>query len=133
MITPLQMAKAEFERRNPEGDFTKLVAGYLTRGFVYAGDDAFILAMPTRTAWFVHIAAGDLRRFQELAPYRKPFVAWQRRGQGPIRRYRWDQFHRISNAINRHHSYGIDRFNPCSSVHGRGGSGDSASAGRPRP
>lgn len=92
-LRPLEQAAAVWRRWNPDGDFAALIAGYLLKGFVYSGDDAFILAMPQNDdTWFVHLAAGDLRRFQALAPYRLPWVAWQRRGGGPVRRWAWNRF-----------------------------------------
>ncbi len=118
MITPLEQAKDAYERWNPREDFTTLVALYLARGFVYSGDDAFILAMPTTDAWFVHLAAGDLRRFQALAPYPKPFIAWQRRGGGPVRRYRWDRFAALT--LQTPKTYGLDRIHTRPTFHGRG-------------
>jgi len=81
-----------WQRWNPGGDFACLLAGYLSDGFIYSGDDAFIVAMPQKDQWFVHLAAGDISRFTELAPFRLPTVAWQRRGGGPVRRYSWDAF-----------------------------------------
>lgn len=99
-LRPLQAAAAVWGRWNPGGDFTALLAGYLARGFVYCGDDAFILAMPQNDdTWFVHLAAGRIGRFQELAPYRLPFIAWQRRGDGPVRRYRWNDFARLTQRL----------------------------------
>ena len=98
-LRPLQQAAAVWRRWNPSGAFTALLAGYLTRGFVYSGDDAFILAMPQNDdTWFVHLAAGDPRRFQQLAPYRLPWIAWQRRGGGPVRRWSWERFERLVNS-----------------------------------
>lgn len=95
-LRPLQQAAEAWLRWNPGGDFTALLAGYLARGFVYSGDDAFILAMPQNDdTWFVHLAAGRLGRFLALAPYRLPFVAWQRRGGGQVRRYRWADAQRL--------------------------------------
>lgn len=91
---PIQRAMEAWRRMNPQGDFGALLAGYLTVGFLYNGDDAFICAVPQGDQWFVHLAAGDLSRFQTLAPYKLPFVAWQRRGTGPVRRHSWEKFRR---------------------------------------
>lgn len=119
MITPIEQAMDAYQRMNPSGDFAELEANYLRRGFVYSGDDAFILAMPSADAWFVHLAAVDMRRFLEVAPYRRTWVAWQRRGTGPVRRYRWDRYARLINRQHRH-EYGIDRLHPRTPQHGRG-------------
>lgn len=99
-LRPLQQAAQMWARWNPAGDFTALLAGYLAKGFVYSGDDAFILAMPQdNDTWFVHLAAGNIRRFCELAPYRLPNVAWQRNGAGRVRRYAWSRFQRLADRI----------------------------------
>ncbi len=118
MITPIELAADAYRRMNPGGDFTALVAGYLARGFVYSGDDAFILAMPSADTWFVHLAAGDMRRFLAVAPFPRTWVAWQRRGRGPVRRYRWERYARL---IHQHPTtYGLDRIHPRTAKHGRG-------------
>lgn len=97
MMRPIQMARDAWLKMNPGGDFAALVAGYLAGGFVYSGDDAFILAMPQDNQWFIHLAAGELRRFPALAPYPLPTVAWQRRGHGRVRQYAWQTFNRHVN------------------------------------
>lgn len=97
MIRPIEQARHEFERIHPTGDFAALVAGYLASGFVYSGDDAFILAMPRgEDTWFVHLAAGRVSRFQELAPQPRPWIAWHRRGERKLRRYSWERFKRLT-------------------------------------
>ncbi len=96
----MEQAAAAWRRWNPTGDFTALLAGYLTRGFVYSGDDAFILAMPQNDdTWFIHLAAGKPARFLELAPFRLPWVAWQRDGRGPVRRWSWARFARLVKSL----------------------------------
>lgn len=96
MGKPLQAAREAWQKWDPTGDFTTLLAGYLAQGFVYSGDDAFILAMPQGDTWFVHLAAGKVSRFQSLAPYPLRKVAWQRGGKGPVRSYSWDRFLRLT-------------------------------------
>lgn len=96
MPRPIQIARDAFLAWNPQGDFTALVAGYLARGFVYSGDDAFILAMPQGETWYVHLAAGKVGRFQELAPFQLPWIAWERKGQALRRKWSWDRFWRLT-------------------------------------
>lgn len=96
MASPLQIARDAWLSWNPTGDFTALVAGYLTKGFVYSGDDAFVLAMPQGDTWYVHLAAGRVGRFQELAPYPLPFIAWERKCQGVRKVWSWARYQRLT-------------------------------------
>lgn len=92
---PWQRALAVFQEWNPGGDFAELLAAYVRTGFVYSGDDAFVLATPMGSpadTWFVHLAVGDLRRIARLVPYALRFVAFQRRGGGSLKRYTWAKF-----------------------------------------
>ena len=74
---------------------------HLECGWVYSGEDAFILATEEDSntlteldlnkevdndTWYVYLYAGDLRRVLELIPYNKEFVAF-RRNNGPIKIY----------------------------------------------
>lgn len=89
---PWERARSWWDRNGDGQPFEVLLAGYVRSGFVYSGDDAFILAMPQGDTWFVHLAAGDIGRFTQLAPFPLPRVAWQRRGGGAVRRYPWDRY-----------------------------------------
>jgi len=59
---------------------------YLTNGWVYSGDDAFVMAsIETESkkgldsdTWFVYIYVGNLRRILELIPFEKKYVAFRR-------------------------------------------------------
>jgi hypothetical protein len=101
MPRPIERARNQWLANNPAGDFTALIAAYLTSGFVYAGEDAFILAQPVGDTWFVHLAAGNLSRFAHLAPFVLPHVAWHRRGVGRLRTYSWSRFVSLAERINR--------------------------------
>ncbi len=83
--------------QNPGADFATLLAFYVQEGFVYSGSDAFVLARPMGDpfdTWFIHLASGPLRRFQELAPFPLPWIGWHRRGV--LKRHSWDRFLAIS-------------------------------------
>lgn len=95
--------------------FGGLVANYLREGgYTVAFPEIFVLAMPVAfrdggmvsgtpdvDTWFVHLAAmtpeflakgaNPVAAFLRLAPFRLPFVAWHRRGQGTLRRYPTDR------------------------------------------
>ena len=116
-MRPITLAQKEYE--GIAGDFTTDLARYLSRGFVYSGDEAFIMARPMEKVdlhrwsdwryqtsnpdtWFVFLAAGKnrLNRFQELAPYSLEHIAWHRREDGRMRVYDWNNFKRkIKNGI----------------------------------
>ena len=87
---------------------------YLMNGWVYSGDDAFIMGKPITKryssfvldegfnyneneldTWFVYLAAGTgVRRFQELAPFRTEWVCWHRRADRRLRFFNWDKFYK---------------------------------------
>lgn len=113
-MRPITLAQKEYE--GTDGDFTVDLARYLSRGFVYSGDEAFIMARTMAKedlhrwsdweyqtnnpdTWFVFLAAGrnKLNRFQELAPFQLDNIAWHRRDDCVIRVYEWNKFKRKSN------------------------------------
>ena len=74
-------------------DWMRILDYYLTNGWVYSGDDAFVMAelvsreslidteskkaLDTDT-WFVYIYTGNLKRVLDLIPFRKKYVAFRR-------------------------------------------------------
>lgn len=108
-----QIARETWYRDGAKDSFATLLANYLREGgYTVAFPEFFVLAMPScwhdgdlRTepdpakadTWFVHLAAmtpdfiakglNPVAAFLRLAPFRLPFVAWHRRGQGNLRRY----------------------------------------------
>lgn len=110
--------QAEFEYNGTSRNFTHDLAEYLSLGFVYSGADAFVMARPMERdqlqwwndwhyipnkpdTWFVFLAAGEgnLSRFQQLAPYKLPFIAWHRRTGSKIHVHEWAKFERKLNGI----------------------------------
>jgi len=80
-------------------DLESEIWNHLTYGWVYSGDDAFVLAMEMDSAtqedatvdnkvdtdtWYVYLYAGDLKRVLTLIPYTKKYIAF-RRDNGPIK------------------------------------------------
>ena len=109
MNEALRLALKEYDgsSRNFRDDFMR----YLAYGYVYSGEDVFILARPIDLAhadkwddfdfkhknpdcWFVFLAAGQnkLSRFQELAPFTLPKVGWHRGTDNKLRTYDWTRF-----------------------------------------
>lgn len=93
--SPIQIACRCWLEWNPGGDFAALVAGYLAKGWVYSGDECFILAQAQGDQWYIHLAAGRIDRFMELAPFKLPFVAFDRKCMGKARRYSWNRVERL--------------------------------------
>jgi hypothetical protein len=97
-MSPIERAKAMYleKLREPdEPDFEELLLEYMKQGFVVAGQDCFLLAKPAqlddeRPAWFVHFALGSLGELLKLMPYKLPFIAFHRHGQGRLRVYETD-------------------------------------------
>lgn len=108
---PIAAAFAAWQRISDSGEagFAAMIGAFLRTGFVYAGDDAFILAQPQNgDTWWVHLAAGDLTRFLDLAPYPLPWVAWQRKGTGKVHVWSWENFRKHINRIKKA-TYGLIR------------------------
>jgi len=120
MRNPLELAVKEYE--GSERSFQEDLTNYLTKGYVYSGKDAFIMARPIETknknrwddfnfkhkkpdCWFVFLAAGKqkLHRFTELAPFKLPLIGWHRRTDDKLRTYQWSRF------ANFHKRYGINK------------------------
>jgi hypothetical protein len=115
-MRPIRQAESEYN--GTSRDFTHDLAVYLSLGFVYSGADAFIMARPIERSqlqwwndwhytpnkpdtWFVFLAAGEgnLARFQQLAPYKLPYIAWHRRENRKPHVYDWTKFERKLNGL----------------------------------
>jgi hypothetical protein len=108
MPKPITDAVKEYGRL-----FEQQLGNYLIHGYVYSGDDAFIMARPIEKkhadkfddfnfkhqkpdCWFVFYASGrnKIKRFQELAPYKLKYVAWHRLFGDTLKIYDWHYFRR---------------------------------------
>lgn len=79
-------------------DFDTQMRFHLNNGWVYSGDDCFVMATVenlneieykkhlTGKAWFVYVYVGNLNRVLELIPFRLEYVAF-RRNNGPVKVY----------------------------------------------
>lgn len=110
-MTPWQRAQAWQQEHGTE-DFWQLLGWHLSRGVVYAAQDAFLLAREVawdaerkeisidesapRNAWFVQLAAtadnaDAFGRFMRVAPHPHPWVLWCRRGEMRVREFQWNK------------------------------------------
>ena len=113
MNEPLLLAVKEYQ--GSERSFQDDLTNYLSKGYVYSGKDAFVMARPIEIkhkhrwddfnfkhkkadCWFVFLASGKrkLERFQQLAPFTLPHICWHRRTDDKIRIYRWDRFYNLN-------------------------------------
>ena len=84
-----------------DDDFIAQLDHHLANGWVYSGDDAFVMATEEYSedlltseenkdvdtdTWYVYLYAGSLKRVLELIPYNNKFVAF-RRNNGAIKMY----------------------------------------------
>ena len=89
-MKPVFLAKEMFEEH--EERFIDVLDDHLANGWVYSGDDAFVMAKTVplsllrpdlnkdldSKAWFVYIYTGDLGRVLDLIPFQTEFVAFRR-------------------------------------------------------
>jgi|TARA_Y100000310_G_scaffold2464_1_gene3191 hypothetical protein len=99
-MKPLQTAIDWCDANNE--DLIAIVDNHLAHGWVYSGEDAFVVATlesrelllrpnlnkeVDKDTWYVYLYAGNLKRVLELIPFQMEWVAF-RRDNGPIRFYR---------------------------------------------
>lgn len=104
----------QFYNKSCQTTFNEDLRYYLTRGYVYSGEDTFIMARPiTRRhvrfvldekftynskeydTWFCYLAVGNLERFLELAPFKLQWVLFHRQEKDDKDRwYSWKGFER---------------------------------------
>ena len=96
-------AKAMFN--DYEERFIDVLDRHLAEGWVYSGDDAFVMATEENResllqqslnkdldvdTWFVYVYVGSLKRVLELIPHPRKYVAF-RRNNGPLKVYELDK------------------------------------------
>lgn len=118
-MKPWQIAKEWVVRQKGE-PFEAMVGAFLRDGLVVSNDQEFLLAREVSVvdgevvqarnappnAWLVQLAAGrnPFRRFLGLAPRKREFVVWQRRGDARWHVWRWERFNKRVGGK----KYGID-------------------------
>ena len=85
-------------------NFLSVLDEHLTEGYVYSGDDCFVMASTENResllgiclnkdvdndTWFVYAYVGELKRVLELIPFRLKYVAF-RRDNGNMKMYQTD-------------------------------------------
>jgi hypothetical protein len=113
-MKPWQLAKKWFMEKSPGASFEASLGDYLRDGYVWSGDDCFIMGKPTLwdgetmysgggvkkpNCWFVFLAAGEncLKEFLRKAPFTLKYVAWQRRGKSDYHVHEWKRYQRRVN------------------------------------
>jgi len=110
-MKPWQQAKKWFMEKSPGASFEASLVDYLRDGYVWSGDDCFIMGKPVfwdgetmysgdvkekANTWFVFLAAGKncLKEFLRKAPFKLKYVAWQRRGKDEYHVHEWKRYQR---------------------------------------
>ena len=109
-IRPINIAAGTYDE-SCQRTFDEDFCHYLATGWVYSGNDAFIMGKPITKryagfvldpkfiykqdewdCWFVSLAAGGLNRFQEVAPFKLPYICWHRRSDSKMKFWEWNKF-----------------------------------------
>ena len=97
-------------------EFEELLTHYSTNGVVYSDNRVFVMAimhnkdllMEKKTekeldkldCWYVHYAAGDIKRLFEIAPYEMKWAVFERENQ-KLKCYDLDRIRRLINGQNK--------------------------------
>ena len=106
-MMPWQAAK-KWQLENSLIPFEEVLAAYMNGGLVHSTPEVFVLARETLwedgqmyagggvkpNCWFCQLSAGDkpFQRLLKLAPRKRKYVAWQRRGQPRYHVWEWKKF-----------------------------------------
>lgn len=100
-IRKIEMASAAARaaldyRAHGSREFKKHLRNHLANGYVFSAPNYFMMGKAVlledgRTAWYITYALGDPRRLAALMPFPLPFIAFRRRGRGPVRVYETEQ------------------------------------------
>jgi hypothetical protein len=88
-------------------DFDEVIAWYMLNGYIYSGDDLFVLAckhnkdavirdreikeLDKLDCWYIQYASGDLKRLFELVPEEKEWVVFERWGKNNKKAFKFDK------------------------------------------
>jgi hypothetical protein len=105
---PVQLAAQVYQDEPCARSFQEDLEAHLLHGYVYSNHDVFLLARPVWSkaptenivnpwfntfshidAWHVYLVAGDMMAPFRVAPYRLPFVTFEKRNK--IRKYQWSE------------------------------------------
>jgi len=108
---PIQLA---IDRYGSE--FEELLIHYSTNGVVYSDNRVFVMAimhnkdllfgkktekdLDKLDCWYVHYAAGDIKRLFEIAPYEMKWAVFERENQ-KLKCYDLDRIRRLINGQNK--------------------------------
>jgi hypothetical protein len=109
-MRPIDLARLEYDESSPR-TFVQDFAFFAEFGYIYSGDDFFIMARPINrrddyflldkkfkfknpNSWFVYLAAGKgaLHRFIEIAPFKTKWVCWHRRTNSELKYHSWNLY-----------------------------------------
>ena len=92
-------------------ELEELLTHYSINGVVYSDDRLFVLAimhnkdllsgkktekdLDKLDCWYVHYAAGDIKRLFEIAPYDLEWAAFERGDFKPLKFYKLDRIRRL--------------------------------------
>ena len=91
-------------------DFDEQLRFHLNNGWVYSGEDCFVMATVedlieiqskkrlTKRAWYIYVYVGNLRRVLDLIPFRLEYVAF-RRNNGRLKVYETETLLRKLEAL----------------------------------
>ena len=111
---PIDIAKEDCYDETSPRSFEEDFSFYLLHGYVYSGDDMFVMARPvssrdigfaldykftfkpeTWDTWFVYLGCGDaVTRFFNIAPIPLPFVSWHRGDNPKPKIWPWGKFYK---------------------------------------
>ena len=107
MNTPIQMAIDRYGN-----ELEELLTHYSTEGVVYSDNRVFVMAvmhnkellegknsekeLDKLDCWYIHYAAGDIKRIFEICPYELEWVAFERGDFKPLKFYKLDRIRRLS-------------------------------------
>lgn len=65
-----------------DSDFATDLEVCKKKGYVFEGEDYFIMGWDERGRWFIQLAVGNIDRLRECLPYWLPYIGWARSAKG---------------------------------------------------
>lgn len=111
-MKPWQKAANWFSKFSNGDTFEQLLAEYFKNGYVWSTPLSFMLFRPVfwdgkdiyletdnHNAWFLHLAAGDMRDMFRAAPFPLEYLVFQRHAQDTFRAYKFKTLQSKLNGI----------------------------------